>query len=212
MITSFPVEKCYLAGCLCMKLRNKYYIMRHGQAKSNVKAFCSCWPEKFKNHLTIFGKEIVRESLEKLEKKMDIEGQTIDLIFCSDLLRAKQTAEIAGKIFGVKPKPDKRLREIGFGVFNNGPLEKMWKHFKTEDERIRQKPAHGETYVDILDRMVDFLEEIDKKYKDRNILIVSHEGPLGLLAGKVMGLSIKNTIKYFPLEKRIHKGEIRELN
>ena len=186
--------------------------MRHGQAKSNVKAFCSCWPEKFKNALTTYGKETVRESAEKLKKKMDTEGQTIDLIFNSDLLRTRQTAEIAGKIFGVKPKSEKRLREINFGIFNNGSLERMWKHFKTEEERIRKSPPKGESYVDILNRMMSFLKEINKKYRGRNILIISSEGPLFLLQGKVEGLSLKDTIKKYPLEKRISKGEIRELN
>ena len=184
--------------------------MRHGQAKSNVKATCSCFPEKFKNPLTVFGKEEVRGSAEKLEKKLNINGQKIDLIFCSDLLRSEQTAAIVGKIFGIKPKVDKRLREINFGIFNGEHLEKMWKHFKTEKERINKAPAKGETYKEISDRMISFLKEINKKYKDKNILITSHEGPLGLLQSKVEGLSIKKSIET-PLEKRIHKGEIREL-
>ncbi len=71
--------------------------MRHGQAKSNVRAVCSCFPEKFKNPLTVFGKEEVREFAEKLKTKLDLEGQAIDLIFASDLLRTKQTAEIVEK-------------------------------------------------------------------------------------------------------------------
>lgn len=195
-----------------MKLKNKYYIMRHGQALSNVKAYCSNWPEKFKNPLTILGKEIVRESAEKLKNKLDGEGQSIDLIFSSDLLRAKQAAEITGKILELKPRFDKRLREINFGIFNNGPLEKMWKHFKSEEERIKLRPPRGETYSEILQRMVSFLKDTDKKYKEKNILIISHDGPLTLLQAKVMGLSLKETIQKFPLEKRIHKGEIRELN
>lgn len=195
-----------------MRLNNKYYIMRHGQAISNVRALCSCWPEKFKNPLTEFGAEEVRESAEKLEKALDFEGQSIDLIFSSDLLRAKQTAEIVGKLFEVKPKFDKRLREINFGIFNSGSLERMWKYFKTEEERIKQRPPKGETYVEILERMMDFLKDTDKEYKERNILIISHEGPLFLLQGKVKGFSLKETIKEFPLDKRIHKGEIRELN
>ena len=28
-----------------MKLNNKYYLLRHGEAKSNVKNVVSCWPE-----------------------------------------------------------------------------------------------------------------------------------------------------------------------
>jgi broad specificity phosphatase PhoE len=189
-----------------MKFRNKYYIMRHGQAKSNVLGLCSCWPEEFNNPLTTIGKKTVKSSAENLKDK------NISLIFNSPLKRTKMTAEIAGKILKITPKPDKRLREIGFGIFNNKTLGAMWKHFKTEEERINERADGGETYAEILDRMLDFLREIDEKYAGRNILIVSHEGPLFLLQGKVMSLTIKETIKRFPTEKRIHKAEIRELN
>lgn len=186
--------------------------MRHGQAISNVKSLCSCWPEKFKNPLTKLGRETVKESVLKLKNDLVLQNKTIDLIFCSPLLRTKQTAEIAGKIFGAKPKIDKRLREVGFGIFNGGNLEKMWKSFKQENERIKKRPPKGESYEEILKRMLIFLKETDKKYKGKSILIISHEGPLFLLQGKVMGLSIKQTIKQVPLEKRIHKSEIRKLN
>jgi broad specificity phosphatase PhoE len=189
-----------------MELNNKYYIMRHGQAISNVRAICSCLPEKFKNPLTKLGKETIKESAKILSDK------NIDFIFYSPLLRTEQTAEIIGKILKIKPKSDKRLREIGFGIFNFHPLESMWKSFKKEEERINRGADGGETYQQILERMMNFLEDTDKKYKGKNILIISHEGPLFLLQGKVIGLSLKETIKEFPLEKRIHKGEIRELN
>lgn len=189
-----------------MKLNNKYYIMRHGQAISNVKALCSSWPEKFKNPLTKLGKEAVKESAVKLV------GKNIDLIFASPLLRTKQTAEIVGKPLKIRPKLDKRLREVGFGIFSGGSLESMWKYFKNESERIKQCPPKGETYEEILGRMTSFLKDTDKKHKGKNILVISHEGPLFLLQGRLMGLSIKEAIKKFPLNKRIHKEEIRELN
>ena len=101
---------------------------------------------------------------------------------------------------------------IGFGIFNNKGLDKMWNAFKEEEERINKGADGGESYIEILSRMMDFLREIDEKYKGRNILIVSHECPLFLLQGKVMGFTIRETIEQFPTEKRIHKAEIRELN
>ena len=180
--------------------------MRHGQSISNVKALCSCWPEKFKNPLTKLGKELIKGSAKKLL------NEKINLIFASPLLRTEQTAEIVGKLIKIKPKYDKRLREMGFGIFNNKKLEGMWKYFKNEKERIKHAPPKGETYAEILERIMSFLKDVDKKYKKKNILIISHEGPLSLLQGRVMGISLKETIKKFPLEKRIHKGEIRELN
>jgi broad specificity phosphatase PhoE len=190
-----------------MKLRNKFYIMRHGQALSNVRAMCSCWPEKFHNPLTKQGREVVKESVEKLQKS----GKGIDMIFCSPILRTVQTAEIVGKILKVKPKADKRLREIGFGKFNGVKLESMWKAFKKESDRINKGADGGENYKQILARMEGFLKGTDKKFKNKNILIISHEGPLVLLQAKIMGLSLKETTQ-IPFEKRIHKGEIRELN
>lgn len=182
--------------------------MRHGEAVSNIDAMCSCWPEKFKNPLTPFGKETVREVAEKFLSS----GAKIDFIFNSPLLRGRQTAVIVGKVFRVKPKIDKRLREIGFGEYNGKHLVGMWKKFKTEEERITKGPIKGETYVEILDRITSVVKDLEKKYKGKNIMIVSHEGPLFLLQGWVEGLSIKETIKVFPIEKRIHKAEIRDLD
>jgi len=195
-----------------MKLRNKYYMMRHGQALSNVKAVCSPWPEKFHNPLTKEGKEVVKNSVQNLSDKITKKGKKIDLIFASPLLRTQQTAKIAEKILKANLKTDKRLREVGFGIFNARPLVGMWKFFKSEEERINKKPEKGENYRECLVRVLDFLKAIDKKYKGKNILIISHECPLFLLHGKFVGLSIKETIQTFPLDKRIHKGEIRELN
>lgn len=180
--------------------------MRHGQAKSNVLGLCSCWPEEFNNPLTTIGKKTVKASAEGLKDK------NMNLIFNSPLKRTRMTAEIVGKVLKVTPKPDKRLREIQFGAYNNQRIEKMWSAFKTEEERINKGADGGESYTEILDRMMDFLRETDEKYAGKNILIVSHECPLFLLQGKAMDLSIEETIKQFPTEKRIHKAEVRALN
>ena len=189
-----------------MKLNNKYYIIRHGQALSNVKEIVSSWPEKIKNPLTKFGKETIKQSAKKLKDK------NINLIFASPLLRTKQTSEILGKELRIKPKIDKRLKEIDFGIFNGGPIESMWKSFENEQERIKKASPKGESYTQVLERMTDFLKSIDKKYKGKNILIVSHEGPLMFLEGELKGFTLAETIKKFPAKNRIHKGEIRELN
>ena len=189
-----------------MILNNKYYILRHGEAISNVKEIVSSWPEKFNNHLTKKGREMIKESTLKLKDK------NISLIFVSPLLRATQTAEIVGKVLKIKPKIDKRLREIDFGIFNSKSIFDFHVQFKKEEERIKYSVPKGETYTHLLKRVFGFLKDTDKKHKNKNILIISHECPLFFLEGKVMGFSLKETIKNSPLEKRIHKGEVRMLN
>ena len=185
---------------------------------SNVKNIVSSWPEKIQNHLTQNGTEKARRAIEELKKTCAEQGKNIDLIFASDLDRTKETAEIASALLGVKPEYDKRLREIGFGVFNSGPAEKFENYFKNQTDRINQGAPEGENYTDVLKRVSEFLEEINNKYKDlpaqagKNILIISHQAPLFLLEGYMRGFSIAETLKNFPDEKMLNKAELREIN
>lgn len=191
-----------------MKLNNKYYILRHGEALSNVKSIVSCWPEKFKNPLTPKGRLQIKNAVKKLNNK------NIDLIFNSPLLRTKETADIVGEKLNVKVKIDKRLREIEFGIFNSKDVKDYENYFRGL-KRVKHKPTRGENYADVLKRTFSFLKEINKKYKGRNILIVSHQAPLLLLLGKVNGYSLSDSIKSMGQvfqEKRVTKGELIELN
>lgn len=189
-----------------MKLKNKCYLLRHGEALSNVNQVISSWPEKFENPLTERGIGMIKEAAEKLL------GKQIDLIFSSDLLRTKQTSEIVGETLKIEPEFDKRLREISFGIMNAGPISDLDVKFKKEEERINKSMPEGESYEDVLKRVRDFLEDIDKKNKGKNILVVSHECPLWVLEGFIKGWTLPETLVQIPREERIHKGQIKELN
>lgn len=190
-----------------MKLNNKYYILRHGQSLSNVMGIVSSWPEKFDNPLTKKGKQEIEKAAEYLKDK------NIDLIFSSDLLRTRQTADIVANSLGVKPEFDIRLREINFGSMNEKPIKEWYDYFSTEEEKIAKSPGGAENYQDVSKRMHDFLKELDEKFSKKNILIISHQSPLSLLEWQVEGLSIAEGIKEFPEKTgRIKNGEVRELN
>ncbi len=188
-----------------MKLNNKYYILRHGEAVSNVKNICSSWPETFENPLTQKGREVIMEDVEKLK------GKHVDLIFASDLLRTKQTAEIVAQQLNLEVKFDKRLREVGFGVLNGKPAEELL-YLSFEKERLNKSFQKSETYESVLKRVSNFLEDVDNKYKGKNILIVSHQCPLWILENYVKGISLLDSLQKNPEEKRITRGELRELN
>src|SRR3989344_9509754 len=101
-----------------MELHNKYYILRHGEAQSNVQEIFSSWPETFENPLTENGVEMINNAVEILQDK------NIDLIFASDVLRAKQTAQMVADALKLEVKFDARLREIGFGSMNGRSVAK----------------------------------------------------------------------------------------
>jgi broad specificity phosphatase PhoE len=187
-----------------MKLNNTYYLLRHGEAVSNIRQVVSSWPEKFKNPLTRHGKEMILVSAEILKDKH------IDVIFASDLLRTKQTAQIVGKELNIMPKFDTRLREVGFGAINSRPLEELF-YLGFEKQRLKHSQKRSESYESVLKRVYGFLKDIDKKYQGKTILIVSHQCPLWILENKVKGFSLAKGLKMSPEEKRIDKGEIRKL-
>jgi len=192
-------------------MNNRYFILRHGQAVSNVENVVSCWPEKFYNPLTKEGRKQVEKSIKNLLK--NLKGEKMNLIFSSDILRAKETAEIVGKELGLKPKYDKRLREYDVGTFNGRKIKDLKEFLPRGLVRLANKPPKGESYEEIRERVLNFLDEISRKYSGKNILIVSHQLPLIFLEGGKKGLSAKEIIKEYLSEgkKRIKNGEWREL-
>jgi len=174
-----------------MKSNNTYFLLRHGRAILNKKRIVSSWPEKFKNHLTKEGKKQIEEILPRLRR------ERIDFIFSSDLLRTRQTAEMVAEKLGLKISFDKRLREIGMGIFN-GKSEKDWNDFFGTNEKrfIKRPPQGGENYRDIKKRVRDFFKDINSKHKDKNILIVGHGCILFNLQAVIKNFTEKEEKKY----------------
>ena len=188
-----------------MKLNNKYYILRHGEAVSNVKGFVSSWPERIDNPLTKVGVEQTEQVVQK------ILSENIDLIFSSGVLRAKQTAEIIAERLEKDVKFDKRLREIDFGIFNSKPIADFVGHFANKEKRIKEKAPHGESYEDIFKRVESFLKDIEKVYSNKKILIVSHQAPLFILEGIFLGYSLEKSVEFFTDEKLLSNCEFRQV-
>ena len=80
----------------------------------------SSYPEKEIYDLT----EVGLEQTKKLIKQIKNKGG-VDLIFASDLLRTKHTAEIIGKELNAPVAFDERLREYNFGEYNGRSAEEF---------------------------------------------------------------------------------------
>ena len=203
--------------------------MRHGHSyRNNKKEIAVCWPEKTPYPLTPKGKKQVKKSAKKLKNLPALpagqaggrHGKKIDLIFTSDLLRTKQTAEIVGKEIGVKPRIDKRLRENNIGILNGKPVKEFYNYFYKNKkvspnefykERYKIAPPKGETYKDIEKRMSNFIKSMEKKYKGKTILAVSHERPITLLEKVLYKYSLKKLVNIIIKDKEIQTAEVRKL-
>ncbi len=191
---------------------NAYYILRHGHSTRQQTGLVSSFPEKIHVPLTLQGVRQITKLAKNLKKR------NIDLICSSDLLRTKQTAEIIAKELGLQVMHDERLRELDTGIFNGKHIEEFGKFFRQEGEtrvehylrRFSARPPEGENWLDVQKRVVDFLFGVEEKYKNKTILIVSHEIPLSLLEGLTSGFSREEFVGYRE-KKAIKVGELRKL-
>ncbi len=181
--------------------KNAYWIMRHGHAETLIGHIIDDGTGQY--HLTPTGQEQVTHSAEKLAKELSKRGERIDLIIASDVLRTKESAEIARPILG-NPELvfDKRIREIHLGELGGCHDDRYHELFPTLQSRFEQRPEGGESLRDLRTRVWEFLQEIETKYEGKRILLVSHEYPIWMLNAVMQGWTEEASI----MEKE-HRGE-----
>jgi broad specificity phosphatase PhoE len=189
------------------KLKNRYFILRHGQTIYQVKKKKQVynWPDKPPVRLTKKGERQIKKAAKMLK------GEKIDLIYSSDIFRTRQTAKIVSKEIGLKVSFDKRLRDINLGVYHGRLKKEFYYDFPNRKKRFDEKPPKGESWNDVRKRLLIFLGEIDKKYRNKNILIISHGDPLWLLEGIIKKLSNEKLLKKASMGNYIKVGEFRKL-
>ena len=185
--------------------------MRHGEAEQNVKGILNSKLETNHYHFTEKGKKQVLATAKKMAK------EKIDLIFSSDLLRAKETSEMIADSLEIgrdKIIFDRRVREINFGIFDGKKSEEYRAHFTSYKERFEKNPPDGENFSQLKNRVSEFLYDTDKKYSNKNILIVSHEAPIWCMVAGAIGADINKALEITKNkeEQFIKTGEFQKLD
>lgn len=136
----------------------------HGTTVDNQKEISSGWSDV----------ELSRLGIEQSIKLKDqIKDKSFDVVFCSDLKRAQESARLTFENV-VDIVPDRRLRECNYGEYNAKPsliVEPV------QEKMIYERFPGGESYEDVRMRMSDFLDFLQEKFDNKNIAIVAHKAP-----------------------------------
>jgi len=125
---------------------------------------------------------------ENLSKEL---GDAKYTIYSSDLLRARQTADIVGKHIGMMPIYTDALREINCGAANGIPQHEADKLNTGPMVTIDDVQFPGaESMRDVGNRLAEFLDGILAS-EDENIMIVSHGVALGIFHILWLGLGVE---------------------
>ena len=141
-------------------------ITRHGQTDWNLKRIVQGQSNIELNKVGI-------EQAEELAEKLA--NEPIDLIICSPLVRAKQTAEIINRNRSIPIMYDNSISEIDYGEFEgielaDFNLSAFWNYYNNN------KYQRAENIKDFFKRVYDFIDKQSIEQPEKNILLVAHGG------------------------------------
>ena len=192
-------------------LKNTYYTLRHGQSKANtLQIVLSDLHEGQKSEyaLTEEGKRQVTESAKKALTDHLLDSNTI--IISSPLSRCRESAQIAKQILNGKGDIvfDERLKERWFGDWekqHNDAYKHVWKDDALDENHTNK---NVESALDVQKRTMSLIHDLEKRYTDKNILLVSHGDALQILQ---TGISKIPASKHREIN-HLETAEIRKLN
>ena len=124
-------------------------------------------------------------------------SENINLIYSSDLKRARGTAEIiaAAHKLEVIPRPD--LRELDFGELGGMTFEEMKECYQGAARFLSGQDTDvsapdGESLRQMSTRIKRFVAEVRKQPPERILLIVAHGGSLKVLLCFLLRVSLKH--------------------
>ncbi|MBV1819113.1 histidine phosphatase family protein [Clostridium cochlearium] len=164
------------------------YITRHGQTIWNTQRKMQGWKD---SPLTQLG----LKQAKRLGKRL--EDDNIDIIYSSPLGRALKTAKIIRGQRDISILCDERLKEIKLGKWEGIEHYVIDSDYKEEIYNFWNNPklyksVEGETFLQLRNRVKDFLDEIIKKHKNKTILIVTHAITLKAIMNYIEDLTIDN--------------------
>ena len=133
------------------------------------------------------------EQAKRIGKKLKAElGEKEFVLYSSDLLRAKETAEQIGKSLGLVPKLRFELRERNLGKCCGQSVQWLRDNIEQVEKSIDDRMfSDAESRRDEWNRLKPFFDEIMANDQE-NIIIVSHGDLLSTFNAMFLGLSAES--------------------
>ena len=167
-------------------------LVRHGETDWNR-------DRRFQGHadppLNDAGREQARALADQLA------GERIDFVYTSDLVRARETAEIVAARVGADVVVLSELREIDVGDWEGltwPEIEQRHPEGARSWHEHGQGWTSGETYDELGERIIAALRRIAADHPDQNVLVVGHGGTVRATRAFIEGLSVADSRRQSP--------------
>ncbi len=119
-------------------------------------------------------------------------GHRLVGLYCSDLVRARRTADLIGEAVGLEPVEEPGLREIALGEWEGKTREELIDEYPVLWERWSREPnwdlvPGGEGARPFADRIGATLEGLRERHPEGDVLCVTHGGVIQVAVLDVVG-------------------------
>jgi broad specificity phosphatase PhoE len=146
----------------------KIFLIRHGESEGNVIHQINDDPQRIVG-LTARGRAQAEAASERLR------AVPFTHAYASEFTRAQQTAAILLRDHRLHMNIDARLNERRSGM--DGLPVAVFNDLVRADP-LRIKPDRGESFLELMERLRSFLDEVALCHPDGTVLAVSHENPI----------------------------------
>jgi len=163
--------------------------IQHAESLQHVNGMVGGWTDW---ELTDRGKKQAEAIGRNLSKRMTLGKEYI--MYSSDLMRTRQTAEICGSYLGLSPILTESLREIYFGSATGQSME--WMRVHALPGSLAEPGVHyrnlpdAESLYDVYLRLSPFIDSLLASEHER-FIVVSHSAALGMFFSRWLQLDVE---------------------
>lgn len=133
-----------------------------------------------------------RDQATRLAARFERVGLRAAALYCSDLERARETADLLSPTLRLAPIADPALREVHVGAWQGLGYEDIAARYPDEWDAWRRgvdfRRGGGETYAELGDRVAAAIDGIASAHSGETAVIVSHGAAIKVFVGRILGL------------------------
>lgn len=135
-------------------------------------------------------------------RRLAAELGEVDVVYSSDLERARETAEILAEPLGLQVRLDRRLRERGFGAWEGKTAAEIETEFADDHARWLAGEAPGAADAEPFDafgaRVEEFVTDVLAEHPGETVLVVGHGGTIRVIHALAQGLDYVRDHRQIP--------------
>ena len=128
------------------------------------------------------------------------EDQVLSAVYCSNLARAVQSAQILAEPHNLSPVRRADLRERSFGLWEGMTFREIREKYPDEfsawaDNPLAASPLGGETTPEVRDRVIRAVDSILHGHTGQQVAIVAHGGVNRIILCHILGIPLENIFR-----------------